>query len=128
LALLGASASAAVVALRRGIERCRLNTADPNWNLSHYTPGALTDGEFVLYRGANWSRPDSTSVVLLARAFMQPAPGTTKKMEYEYSLRIELNSAWAVRALKRADPIVRREGSKRVLMQSAAATKQEGVE
>jgi len=57
------------------------------------------DDEFVLYRGEDSNDPGSPSVLLLAAASMQPALETLKKIEYEYSFRDELDSAWAVRSL-----------------------------
>ena len=54
------------------------------------------DEEFVLYRTKH-SNFGSRSVLLLVPTSTQPAPGTLKKMEHEYSLRNELESAWAVR-------------------------------
>ena len=57
------------------------------------------DDEFVLYRGGHSNQPGSPSVLLLAPASMQPARATLTKLEYEYSLRDELDSAWAVRPL-----------------------------
>src|SRR5712691_10596904 len=57
------------------------------------------DEEFVLYRGEHSNQPGSPSVFLLAPASMQPALETLRKIEYEYSLRDELDSAWAVRSL-----------------------------
>src|SRR5215472_11057227 len=57
------------------------------------------DQEFILYRG---ERPDiagSPSVLLLVPESERPAPETLKKIEHEYSLRDELDSAWAVRPL-----------------------------
>jgi hypothetical protein len=57
------------------------------------------DEEYVLYRGQHSHRPGAPSVFLLAPASMQPALETLKKIEYEYSLRDELDSAWAVRPL-----------------------------
>src|SRR4051812_30981327 len=57
------------------------------------------DEGFVLYRGKHSNQPDSPSVFLLAPASMQPALETLKKIEHEYSLRDELDSAWAVRSL-----------------------------
>jgi serine/threonine protein kinase len=55
--------------------------------------------EFVLYRGEPSNQPGSPSVLLLSPASMQPTLGTLRKIEYEYSLRDELDSAWAVRPL-----------------------------
>ena len=68
--------------------------------LSQYVLEVLRrDEEFVLYRGDPSNQPCSPSVLLLAPASMQPALATLKKIEHEYSLRDELDSAWAVRSL-----------------------------
>jgi PAS domain S-box-containing protein len=57
------------------------------------------DEEFVLYRGADSNHSGLASILLLAPASMGPALETLKKIEHEYSLRDELDSAWAVRSL-----------------------------
>jgi PAS domain S-box-containing protein len=57
------------------------------------------DEEFVLYRGKHSSQPDSESVLLLAPSSNKPSVETVRKLEYEYSLRNELDSAWAARPL-----------------------------
>jgi len=57
------------------------------------------DEELVLYRGKPSHQSRSPSVLLLAPASMKPALETLKKIEYEYSLRDELDSAWAVRSV-----------------------------
>jgi serine/threonine protein kinase len=68
--------------------------------LSQYVLEALReDEEFVLYRGAHSNQPDSASVLLLAPASTHPVLETLKKIDHEYSLRDELDSAWAVRPL-----------------------------
>jgi len=68
--------------------------------LSEYLLETLReDEEFVLYRGEHSNQPCSPSVLLLAPTSMQPALATLKKLEHEYSLRDELDSAWAVRSL-----------------------------
>ena len=68
--------------------------------LSEYLLETLReDDEFVLYRGEHSNHPGSPSILLLAPASMQPALATLKKIEHEYSLRDELDSAWAVRSL-----------------------------
>src|SRR5580700_6969903 len=68
--------------------------------LSQYVLEPLRrDAEFVLYRGEHSNQNGSPSVLLLAPASTQPALETLKKIEYEYSLRDELDSAWAVRSL-----------------------------
>src|SRR6202051_3637100 len=61
------------------------------------------DEEFVLYRGEHSHLPGSPSVLFLAPASIQPALETIKKVEYEYSLRDELDSSWAVRPLALSD-------------------------
>src|SRR3984885_15799406 len=61
------------------------------------------DEEFVLYRGEHPDQSGSPSVLLLAPASMQPALGSIKKIEHEYSLRDELDSSWAVRPLALSD-------------------------
>src|SRR6201981_4139288 len=69
-------------------------------DLSQYVLEALrTDEEFVLYRGSHSNHFDSPSILLLAPASMGPAPETLKKIEHEYSLRDDLDSAWAIRSL-----------------------------
>jgi len=61
------------------------------------------DEEFVLYRSGHSYQPGSPSVLLLAPASTRPALETLRKLEHEYSLRDELNSAWAVRSLALAE-------------------------
>ena len=56
-----------------------------------------TDEAFILYRGRQSSLTATPSVLLLAPASTRPARETLKKIEHEYSLRDELDSAWAVR-------------------------------
>jgi len=68
--------------------------------LSQYVLEVLRrDEEFVLYRGEPPNEPCSPSVLLLAPASLRPTPEALKKIEHEYSLRDELDSAWAVRSL-----------------------------
>jgi len=67
--------------------------------LSQYVLEVLRrDEEFVLYRGEPSNQPCSPSVLLLSLASMTPALETLKKIEYEYSFRGELDSAWAIRS------------------------------
>src|SRR5580700_10951909 len=63
---------------------------------SHLEP-LRQDEEFVLYRGQHSVQPGSPPVLLLAPASTRPPPETPRKIEHEYSLRDELDSAWAVR-------------------------------
>jgi serine/threonine protein kinase len=68
--------------------------------LSQHALEALRrDEEFVLYRGKPSYQSCSPSVLLLAPASIRPALETIRKIEHEYSLRDELDSAWAVRSL-----------------------------
>ena len=57
------------------------------------------DEEFVLYRGEHPNQPGLPTVLLLRPTSTRPALGTLRKLEHEYSLRGELDSAWAVRPL-----------------------------
>src|SRR5215813_13925873 len=57
------------------------------------------DQEFILYRGEHSSRPSSASVLLLVASSNKPSLETLKKLEHQYSLRNELDSAWAARPL-----------------------------
>ena len=67
--------------------------------LSEYSLDCLRDdGEFILYRG-HAKQIGAPSVLLLAPASTRPSPETLKKIAHEYSLRNELDSAWAVRPL-----------------------------
>ena len=54
--------------------------------------------EFVLYRGLP-KEENAPSILLLAPALKRPAPESLKKLEHEFSLRSELDPAWAVRPL-----------------------------
>ena len=57
------------------------------------------DEEFILYRGQRSNKAGASPVLLLAPASAHPAVATQKKLEHEFSLRGELDSAWAVRPL-----------------------------
>ena len=57
------------------------------------------DPEFTLYRGEHSSQPGSASVLVLAPSSNKSSVQTLRKLEYEYSLRDELDSAWAARPL-----------------------------
>ena len=77
--------------------------------LSQYVLEVLRrDEEFVLHRGEPSNQPCSPSVLLLAPASMAPALETLKKLAHEYSLRDELDSAWAVRPLALSENAGRR--------------------
>jgi len=69
-------------------------------DLSDYTLDTLhTDGEFVLYRGCARRGTSShlASVLVVMLSSDHPRPDSARMMEHEYSLRAELDPAWAVR-------------------------------
>jgi PAS domain S-box-containing protein len=67
--------------------------------LSGYSLDRLReDGEFILYR-AHAKQQELPPLLLLAPASTRPSPETLKKIEHQYSLRSELDSAWAARPL-----------------------------
>ena len=59
------------------------------------------DGEFILYRGRHRRQIDATPppILVLTPAMEHPAPGCLRRMEHEFSLKAELDPAWAVRPL-----------------------------
>ena len=57
------------------------------------------DEEFALYRGRQSSAPGSGKFLLRVPASHRPLLETLKKIEHEYSLRDQLDSAWAVRPI-----------------------------
>ena len=61
------------------------------------------DEEFVLYRGRHSVQPGSPPVLLLVPTSTRPPLETLKKLEHEYSLRDELDPAWAVRPVARSE-------------------------
>jgi PAS domain S-box-containing protein len=61
------------------------------------------DDEFVLLRCEHSNQPGASSVLLLAPASARPTVETLRKLEHEYSLRDQLDSAWAVRPLMLAE-------------------------
>jgi AAA ATPase-like protein/protein kinase-like protein len=66
--------------------------------LSKYVLEALRkDKNFNLYRGR--SEDDPSQVLVLSPVVEYPAPESLKRPEYEYSLREELDPAWAARSM-----------------------------
>src|SRR5258708_22251735 len=81
--------------------------------LSKYSLERLRDdGEFILYR-AHAKQIEPPSVLLQVPASTRPSPGTLKKIDHEYSLRGELDSAWAVRPLALSE----RSGQKALVLE-----------
>src|SRR5215475_354587 len=71
-------------------------------DLSQYRLEALRqDEEFILYRCLRQTKKEERphSILALAPVMERPAPATIKKIEHEYSLKDELDPAWAVRPL-----------------------------
>ena len=70
-------------------------------DLSEYAlePLSEKDEECGLYRG-HARRPETSSVLRLTPASFRPAQESLKNLEHEYSLRSELDAAWAVRPLE----------------------------
>ena len=67
-------------------------------DLSRYVFEALRkDEEFILYRGR--SKDDASQVLVLSPAVQRPTPESLKRLEHEYSLREELDPAWAARPI-----------------------------
>jgi serine/threonine protein kinase len=66
---------------------------------SEYTFETLRkDGEFILYRGQHQRQTDASppSILVVTPVSERPALGSLRRMEHEYSLRAEHDSAWAV--------------------------------
>jgi hypothetical protein len=73
-------------------------TEPPVTELSKYIFEALRkDQEFILYRGR--SKRDASRVLVLSPVAEYPAPERLKRLEHEYSLREELDPAWAARPI-----------------------------
>ncbi len=67
--------------------------------LSEYVLEVLRkDEKFILYRGQHHqSQVNPQSILVLVPVSTRPAPKSLERMEHEYSLRAELDRAWAVR-------------------------------
>jgi len=70
------------------------------------------DGEFMLYRGLCSSTAETSppSILALSPVLERPAPATIKKIEREFSLKDELDPAWAIR------PIVLTQQQRRTML------------
>jgi PAS domain S-box-containing protein len=65
---------------------------------SEYVLEAIREGtEFTLYRGRQPGNP--SPVLLVAPAAEQPSPQSLRRLEHEYSLATELDTAWAAQPL-----------------------------
>jgi hypothetical protein len=63
----------------------------------HLVEKLASDGELVLYRG--WQPGKSDSALITTALAAEPSAEATKRLEHEYALAGELESAWAVRPL-----------------------------
>src|SRR5262245_18909922 len=71
-------------------------------DLSQYKLETLhQDGEFILYRGRRSTKAETSpaSILALSPVMERPAPATIKKIDHEFSLKDELNPAWAIRPI-----------------------------
>jgi hypothetical protein len=59
------------------------------------------DGEFVLYRGLAQIAAETSppSILALSPIMEHPAPATIKKIRHEFSLKDDLDPAWAIRPI-----------------------------
>src|SRR5271168_2791631 len=65
---------------------------------SGYVLHPLREGpDFTLYRG--WQQGNTAPVLAIALTAQHPSPLSLRRLEYEYSLAVELDSAWAARPL-----------------------------
>src|SRR5262245_50653968 len=67
--------------------------------LSQYRLETLhQDGEFIRYRGLRQTRAETIpqSILALSPLMERPTPSTIKKLEHEFSLKDDLDPAWAV--------------------------------
>jgi PAS domain S-box-containing protein len=75
---------------------------DDGMNLSQYRLETLRqDGEFILYRGLRQTSAETgpPSILALSPVMEHPAATTIKKIEHEFSLKDELDPAWAIRPI-----------------------------
>jgi PAS domain S-box-containing protein len=71
-------------------------------DLSQYRLETLhQDGEFILYRGLRHTKAETSppSILALSPVMERPAAATIKKIQHEFSLKDELNPAWAIRPI-----------------------------
>src|SRR5271165_4085288 len=80
------------------VRKLRLPGGSALIELSRYVFEPLRkDEDSVLYRGRK--EEDLSQVIVLAPAIKNPGPGSLKRLEHEYSLREELDPAWAARPI-----------------------------
>ena len=70
--------------------------------LSEYLLETLRqDGEFILCRGVRQTQAETgpPSILVVSPVIERPAPATIEKIEHEFSLKDELDPAWAIRPI-----------------------------
>jgi len=82
--------------VRLGNRRLRATRGSPLIELSRHVFELLrTDEDSILYRGRD--HEDSSQVLVLAPAKEEAGPESLKRLEHEYSLKEDLDPAWAAR-------------------------------
>jgi PAS domain S-box-containing protein len=77
--------------------------------------------DFTLYRGRQHGNP--SPVLAIAPAAQQPSPQTLRRLEHEYSLAAELDSAWAAKPLA----LTRHEGRTILLLHDSGGEPLDGI-
>jgi PAS domain S-box-containing protein len=77
--------------------------------------------DFTLYRGRQHGNP--SPVLAIAPSAEQPSPQTLRRLEHEYSLAAELNSAWAAKPLA----LTRHEGRTILLLHDSGGEPLDGI-
>src|SRR4029077_18682857 len=80
------------------------------------------DGEFILSR-AHGKQIEPPSVLLLGPTSTRPSSETLKKLDHEYSLRAELDSAWAARPLA----VSERSAQRALILEDPGGESLEGI-
>src|SRR5271163_2633563 len=77
--------------------------------------------DFILYRGKQHGNP--SPVLAIAPSAEQPSPQTLRRLEHEYSLAAELDSAWAAKPLA----LTRHEGRTILLLHDSGGEPLDGI-
>src|SRR5277367_2188396 len=77
--------------------------------------------DFTLYRGRQRGNP--SPVLAIAPSAEQPSPQTLLRLEHEYSLAAELDSAWAAKPLA----LIRHEGRTILLLHDSGGEPLDGI-
>src|SRR3984957_9879766 len=77
--------------------------------------------DFTLYRGGQHGNP--SPVLAIAPSAEQPSPQTLRRLEHEYSLAAELDSAWAAKPLA----LTRHEGRTILILEDPGGEPLDGI-